>query len=837
MKNNKIKEILPLVEKPSRYLGDEINAVQKAAADVRLRVALAFPDVYEIGMSHFGLQILYHILNREDAIAAERVYAPGLDMAARMTEAGIPLGSLETGMPLAEFGIIGFSLLYELNYTNVLLMLDLAGIPFYASERDASHPLVIAGGPCTVNPEPMADFFDAMVLGDGETVILAMAEAWMRWKADGTGKGALLRAWAGIEGVYVPSFFEPVYDGPDFKAIKPLVPGYAEVRRAVVADLNDAPFPDTPIVPYGRPVHDRLRLEIARGCSRGCRFCQAGMIYRPVRERTSDHLLALTQNSLAATGYEDISLLSLSTGDYTCLSSLMHGLMSRYAGDNIALSLPSFRAGTLSPELMELVRKVRKTGFTIAPEAGSERLRAVINKNISEKDIVDTIANAFALGWKLIKLYFMVGLPTETEEDRLEIVSLVKRIRKTVKQPKGRGTGITVSIGTFIPKPHAPFQWSPQAGLEASRAMLFDLKRQLRLPGVEVKWQHPDVSLLEGLMARGDRRLSRLIDIAYRKGCRFDGWSDQFHFPLWQAALAEAGMDIDYYTTRPRAVDEPLPWDHINVRVSKGFLADEYEKALSGISTPDCRFEACQNCGVCDFETIRPVFSPPPVETAFTDKTPPADAEESRYQLFYAKLGQAKYLGHLELVNLFIRAIHRAGLSLKFSEGFHPKPKLSFHDPLPVGMESEEESFFMTLLRAAAPETIMDRLNAVLHPDLTLLACRRTPLHAGPEPAETGCFVISIPGQDFSDDRIKQFLAATDWPYQKTAKNGAVRRLDLKEAVEDLEPLTPSRIRIRMKNMRQTSVRPSELIKSVFGFSDDVLLKAEIVKEKVVGPI
>ncbi|MFZ2631890.1 MAG: TIGR03960 family B12-binding radical SAM protein [Desulfosalsimonadaceae bacterium] len=843
MQTNTLKDILPLVEKPSRYLGDEINSVKKDANTVKLRVALAFPDVYEIGMSHFGLQILYNILNNHDGIAAERVYAPGLDLAARLTSEGIPLSSLETGTSLSAFDIIGFSLLYELNYTNVLMMLDLAGIPFYSSERDSSHPLVIAGGPCTVNPEPMAEFFDAMVVGDGETVIVEMTAAWMRWKSGvQTDKHSLLTAWAEIEGVYVPSFFQPVYDGPDFREIKPLLSGYTEVRRAVLPDLSAAPFPDAPIVPYGRPVHDRLRLEIARGCSRGCRFCQAGMIYRPVRERSVGHLLHLTQKSLAATGYEDISLLSLSTGDYSCLSSLMHGLMRCHAGDNVALSLPSFRAGTLSPELMDLVRQVRKTGFTIAPEAGSARLRAVINKNISEKDIVDTISSAFALGWKLIKLYFMVGLPTETEDDRLEIVELVKRIRKNVKQPKGRGAGITVSIGTFIPKPHAPFQWASQVGLAESKEMIFDLKRQLRLPGVDFKWQHPDVSLIEGLMARGDRRLSRLLETAYRKGCRFDGWSDQFNFPLWQEAMNEAGVDIDYYTTRTRSVHESLPWDHINTRVSKEFLAGEYEKALAAIPTPDCRFEACQECGVCDFESILPVFSSgpscpePPDE--FPDNAPKtvAGAYESRWQVFYAKRGQARYFGHLELVNIFIRAINRSGLLLKFSEGFHPKPKISFHDPLSVGVESEEESFFMTLRSLSAPENIIANLNFQLPGGLSIICCRQTDAHAGPEPLDTCSFMVSISGAEFSHEQLQAFHDAIDWPYQKTSKKGLARQINLKDAVAGMERLAPDRIRILLKNLQETSVRPGELIRSIFGFEDELILRAEILKEKTVGP-
>ena len=571
MKKQAVEEILPLIEKPSRYLGNEKNSVKKDLDRVSLHLALAFPDTYEIGMSHFGVQILYHILNQEDAIAAERIYAPGPDVAGHIRSGSVSFCSLETRTPLSEFDIIGFSLLYEMNYTNVLMMLDLAGIPIYASQRGSSRAIVIAGGPCTVNPEPVADFFDAMVVGDGEVVLMEMARTWMAWKDSGArDKTRLLKTWSEIEGVYVPSFFEPVYEGAGFKAVTPKFDNYPRARRAIVTDLDRAAFPDEPVVAYGRPIHDRLRLEIARGCTRGCRFCQAGMIYRPVRERSVARLMDLAEKSVAATGYEDISLLSLSTGDYSALSSLMQRLFSCYAEENIAISFPSFRAGTLSADIMNLVKQVRKTGFTIAPEAGSERLRKVINKNITEQEIFDTVLSAFELGWKLIKFYFMIGLPTETEEDRTGIVDLVRRLRRELKS-RGYRPNINVSIGTFIPKPHVPFQWAGQISLEESEKIIFDLKRQLKMPGVEIKWQKPELSLLEGLWARGDRRLSRLLEIAYGKGCCFDGWSDQFQYPLWESALEEAGVDISYYTTRKRTFDEPLPWDHIDTGVSKNF--------------------------------------------------------------------------------------------------------------------------------------------------------------------------------------------------------------------------------------------------------------------------
>ncbi len=835
MRNKIIRDMLPLVEKPSRYLGNEKNSVRKNTENIGLHIALAFPDVYEIGMSHFGLQILYHILNEQDPIAAERVYAPGSDLAAHLKSAGLPLSSLETGTPLSGFDIIGFSLLYEMNYTNVLMMLDLAGIPFYASQRDNSHPFIIAGGPCTVNPEPVADFFDAMVIGDGESVVMEMARTWMAWKAgDGRDKITLLKRWAEIEGVYVPSFFQPVYEGPDFKEIQPKIDGYRRVRRAIVADIDKATFPDTPVVAYGRPVHDRLRLEVARGCTRGCRFCQAGMIYRPVRERSVKKLMALTEKSIAATGYEDISLLSLSTGDYGCLSTLMQGLFNCYSSENIALSFPSFRAGTLSPEIMNLVKQVRKTGFTIAPEAGSERLRLVINKNISEQEIFDTVSSAFELGWRLIKFYFMIGLPTETEEDRNAMVDLVKRIRIKLKS-EGRRPNINVSIGTFIPKPHVPFQWSPQISLPEANEIISDLKRKLKMPGVEFKWQKPELSILEGLWARGDRRLSRLLETAYRKGCCFDGWSDRFDYRLWEAAILETGIDVDYYTTRNRSMAEPLPWDHIDTGVFKEFLVSEYENALSGTSVSDCRFGDCQGCGVCDFETVQPIFfAPDKTSVPFSENgiLSPSSNNEASFEIFYSKTDSARFFGHLEMVNIFTRAIRRAGLKIKFTEGFHPKPKMSFHNPLSVGMESEEESFYITLRESATCGEIISSLNRQLPEGLFITACRVIPANKRPKIEKTATYRVTIFDDVFDDQKITAFHNAPEWTLIRETKKGLKKQINLKEIVRNLESSGPAKLEMCLNATQELSVRPADVIRSIFGFSDTTILRAEFIKEK-----
>ncbi|NNL77081.1 MAG: TIGR03960 family B12-binding radical SAM protein, partial [Desulfobacterales bacterium] len=673
--------------------------------------------------------ILYHILNVDPDIAAERVFAPGVDMEAMLRKSGLPLFSLESHEPINHFDIVGFSLLYELNYTNVLTMLDLAAIPFTARDRDLSHPLIIAGGPCTSNPEPIADLFDAVIVGDGENVSMQLARTWLRWKKDRRcDKESLLKSWSKIEGVYIPSFFKPRFDGHGFQTVSPRFSDYRRVQRTIVADLDKIPFPEKPIIAFGKPVHDRLRLEVSRGCTRGCRFCQAGMIYRPLRERSPEQLLSLSVGSIAATGYEDISLLSLSTGDYGCIVPLMEQLMARFASEHVAVSLPSLRAGTLTPELMRLIKKVRKTGFTIAPEAGSQRLRDVINKNISEKEIINTVQDAFKLGWQVIKLYFMIGLPTETDEDLKALVDLVKKLRK-LKGPEGRYGKINVSVATFIPKSHTPFQWARQISLAESRSKIKWLQDRLQLARIQFKWQNPEVSQLEGLWARGDRRLSRLLIAAYHKGCKFDGWSDKFRYRMWQEAIGDENIDPNFFTVRRRDVEEPLPWDHIDNRIAKSFLKQEWENALNRQLTDDCRQGLCHQCGTCDFDEIE-VKTHSAFQKEARGLLQAVDAENIVFRklgVYFSKMNQAKYFGHLELVNIFLRALKRAQIPVKFSQGFHPKPKISFDDPLPIGIESQQERFELTVPDTVLPETVTQRLNAHLPAGLVILSCQPAP--------------------------------------------------------------------------------------------------------------
>jgi radical SAM family uncharacterized protein/radical SAM-linked protein len=832
MSKYSIQDILPLVEKPSRYLGTETNTIKKDPSTVRLRIALAFPDLYEIGTSHFGLLILYHILNQYKEIAAERVFVPGLDMEAKLRTSKLPILSLESQTPLLEFDIVGFSLLYELNYTNILSILDLSNIPFYASQRDNSFPLIIAGGPCTCNPEPVADLFDAMVIGDGENVILEMSDIWFGWNKSSRGdKDSLLRQWSRLEGVYVPAYFKPRFDTSRYQTVEPRFSDYTRVTRTITSNLDQAPFPEAPVVPFGRPVHDRLRLEVSRGCTRGCRFCQAGIIYRPVRERSMEKLIDLTTKSLEATGYEDMSLLSLSTGDYACIVPLLECLMTRYQASQIAISLPSLRAGTLTAELMRLIKRVRKTGFTIAPEAGSQRLRDVINKNVSDEDIKDTVKNAFDLGWRLIKLYFMIGLPTETEDDLHAMVDLVKDLRK-LKGSQGFKGKINVSLSAFIPKPHTPFQWVAQNSLTESFEKLKWIKKNLNLPGVHLKWQNPQVSILEGLWSRGDRRLSRLLVSAYDKGCKFDGWSDKFRFDAWMEACAQVGCDIDFYTLRVRDVFEPLPWDHIDTKVEKKFLRQEWARALKCELTHDCRSGDCNSCGVCDFKSVAP-------EIFQTCDKVPVKSEKvgnysepvyNRYTISYSKTGQAKYWGHLEMAKIFLRAIRRAKIPMKYSQGFHPKPKVSFEDPLPIGLESLSESMHISVPENISRQSIVTGLNRHLPDGLLVHDCQPVTRPRNKSDKISATYDVFLESRLFDHATMTRFLQKSEFFIARTNRHGKLNKIDLRTEVLHLEMISPTHLKITLKTNKGAAVRPGEVLKFVFQFSDYQIRRARVVK-------
>ena len=835
MNDSILQEILSMVEMPSRYLGNEINAIRKDHRSVDLRVVLAFPDLYEIGTSHFGMQILYQVINRRKDVLAERVFAPAPDLEKQLRSRNIPLFTLESHQPLAGFDIIGFSLLYEMNYTNILTILELSNIPFLAAMRAEHHPLIVAGGPNTCNPEPLAEIFDAMVIGDGEEVVDELMNAWLAWKKEGDGKrSTLLEMLAAIDGIYIPSYFEPETDANGWMRLKPMRHDHNKIKRVVLADLDDAPFPDRPVIPFGKPVHDRLRLEVARGCTRGCRFCQAGMIYRPVRERSMNTLLHLSDESIRSTGYEDVSLLSLSTGDYSCVAPLIQAMMERCATDQVAVSLPSLRAGTLTPELMNLIRKVRKTGFTIAPEAGSGRLRRVINKNINEDEIADTVQNAFRLGWRVIKLYFMIGLPTETAEDLEAIVDLVRKLR-VIKRRECRQGRINVSVATFVPKSHTPFQWEGQISLEKSKGKIDWLRRKLSFPDIQFKWQNPEISILEGLWARGDRRLQPLLLTAFRLGCKLDGWSDHVRYRTWMDACEVEGIDVDFHTTRSRSFQEPLPWDHIDSGVDKTFLWREWQDARAGHSSMDCRSGECNQCGVCDFETIFPRISESCNRTEITPTQPPIHRieEGSQYRIEFSKTGLARYLGHLEMTHAITRAIRRAGIPVRYSQGFHPKPKISFEDALPVGMESLQEFFHVTTRTAVDSKELVENLNAQLPPGLAIRNCR--PVKPGKHSADclSVTYRIDLSEGSFDSEKLESFRRLDEFLITRVSRKGKKRTIDLCRSITGCRLVTDRQLRLTLRSLPEGILRPAEVLDAVFNIESAVMKKAMIRKEQV----
>ena len=604
-------EILLNIEKPARYIGNEINSVMKDKEKVAIRFAMCFPDVYKIGMSHLGIQILYDMFNRREDTWCERVYSPWIDLDRIMREQHIPLFALESQDPIQDFDFLGITIQYEMCYTNILQVLDLSNIPLFASDRTDEDPVVIGGGPCAVNPEPLADFFDLFYIGEGETVYNDLLDAYKENKKNHGTRRDFLEMAAEIEGIYVPQFYDVSYheDGT-LKSFLPNNPhARATIKKQVVRNMSDAPYPSKPVVPFIKVTQDRVVLEIQRGCIRGCRFCQAGMIYRPTREKNLETLKRYAIEMLKNTGHEEISLSSLSSSDYSMLKDLVLFLMEECKDKGINISLPSLRIDSFSLDVMGKVQDIKKSSLTFAPEAGSQRMRNVINKGLTEEMILDGAAQAFAGGWNKVKLYFMLGLPGETEEDMKEIPRLADRVaRKYYEIPKSQRNGkcqITFSTSFFIPKPFTPFQWAQMFTQEdyIHRAYIVnqEMKEQLNRKSLRYNWHEADVTVLEGVFARGDRRTSKVLLEAYRLGCLYDSWSDEFQNDKWMQAFENTGVDLTFYTMRKRELDELFPWDFIDVGVTKSFLRREWERAMRGEVTPNCR-EKCSACGAMCYQ-------------------------------------------------------------------------------------------------------------------------------------------------------------------------------------------------------------------------------------------
>lgn len=595
------EELLDKVQKPGRYTGKEFNEVVKEEDESTVKIAFAFPDLYEIGMSYLGFKILYEIINKRDDALAERVFSPAVDMEKLLRERQVPAFSLETYRPLNSFDIVGFTIQHELCYSNILNLLELGQIPLKSEERKEDDPLIIAGGPGAFNAEPLSVFFDLFVIGEGEEIVGKIIEVYKRWKGKNQSRASLLEELAHLEGVYVPSHFEVNYfkDGR-IESVIPKKETYRSViKKQIISDFDKVAYPLFPIVPNIDVVHDRITLEIFRGCTRGCRFCQAGMIYRPVREKSVDTLIGLADEILAHTGYEEISLSSLSSSDYSEIENLITKLVDRFEEKGVGVSLPSLRIDSFSVALAQQVQRVRKAGLTLAPEVGTQRLRDVINKNVREEDLYSSIRAAFEKGWRRIKLYFMVGLPTETEEDVEGIARLISKVDRMGREITGRKVNINISVSAFVPKPHTPFQWEAQEEREPLFKKIKYLKNKLNWRNVSFSYPDIDRSYLEAVFARGDRRLGEVLERAHHLGCKFDAWREQFNFDAWQKAFNDCGLDMEFYANRAREKDEILPWDHISCGVKKEYLLEEKEKALRGETTPDCRFEKCRGCGVC----------------------------------------------------------------------------------------------------------------------------------------------------------------------------------------------------------------------------------------------
>jgi len=830
--------ILPAVEKPGRYTGGEWNEVRKDPASAKVKVALAFPDVYEIGMSYLGQKILYALINALPFALAERVFAPWPDFERELRERGAPLRSLENKIPLNGFDIIGFSLLYELNYSNILTILDLGGIPLRADERDLRHPLVIAGGPAAFNPEPVADFFDLFLIGDGEEAVPEIIGKYADVKGGAASRKDILMELARIPGVYVPSFYEAFRpDGGSLLTVRPRAGAPPLVRKRVLRDFSRSFFPADIVVPNIRAVFDRVAVEVARGCPHKCRFCQATSLYAPYRIKDPSYVVDRLFESVRATGYEDASLFSLSVSDYPYLGETIRTLMNSLEKDHVSLSLSSLRPKGLSAEIIRDIIKVRKTGFTLVPEAGSERLRGVINKDLKDQDIWDAAANAFREGWKLLKLYFMIGLPTEREEDLCGIAALIDELTARGREIMASPPRINMSVSSFIPKPHTPFQWAAMETEEALREKQSYLKRLLKKKRhVQIKDHPVDSSFLEAVFSRGDRRLSAVLRTAWGHGARFDSWGDHFQFPLWLRAFDETGVDPRTYLGE-LDLNSSLPWDHIETGVKKGFLQDELAKAMRSERSPSCLETSCGRCRGCDFMADIDREFKAKIEVG--DRPGPTLGRRTetviRYQAFYAKGGQARFVSHNDLLNILQRTFKRAGVEAVFSEGFHPKMQMSFVPALPLGMTGEDESLEFKSPADLEEREFVDVLNRRAPSGIQFFGLKRIDAGARSLTERISSMVYSL---DLGTAEVREGLAVRkgEGDPQREAEKITARLIDeyrpaKPDLLQEIFVDEPGRkIVLKIAYSPQRSLRPQDVVERALGLKRAVYL---MTREKI----
>ncbi len=850
-----MRELLGILPKPSRYVGLEDGAVHKDPQSVDLRIGLAFPDLYEVGMSYLGQKILYGLVNEHPRRQAERVFAPCAEAGSILRRLGAPLATLESDTPLKDLDAIGFSVTHELCYSNVLYMLDLAGIPLRAEARGSgSWPVVMAGGGCTLAAEPLAPFMDLMFLGEGEEQLPEFLDLLEQAKNRKAGRNWILENAIKIPGVYAPEFFAGTGRG----APRPLRPDYSAITRRVVADFDRAFYPVRQAVPFGA-VHNRLALEIGRGCTRGCRFCQAGIIYRPSRERKVENLNNLVAECLAGTGYDDLSFLSLSSGDFSALKTLFMSSVDRCAAEQVSVSLPSLRVGSIDDEIMARMAGIRRTGATLAPEAGSQRLRDVINKGVAEEDLILHVQKLFEHGWQQVKLYFMIGLPTETDEDLLAIIDLCRKARDAAG-PGVKRLQITASISPFVPKAHTPFQWEAQISLEEIRrrigVLLQAVKSEKR---IKLRWHEPEMSLLEGVFSRGDRRLANVVERAYGKGAIFASWMDQFSLAPWLEALNEEGLTPEEFTGA-RGLEEPLPWEHLRSGASREFLLRERANALKGKTVPDCRYGACQACGVCDTRAAKSNLDVLPGSAGYQNTLnfprrdqlahqanldargrvivkdagprdsrpgpgrPPELAgnlghKAAHFRLWYEKLGPAVFLSQLELQSLFERAFRKAGLPLSFSQGFHPLPLLSFARALPVGVASQGEWMCAHLREPLTPEQVFRALAPQFPTRLRLTRVQKLPVNQRPAEAVEEEFLLEYLGKyekSFAE-ALDALNRAEKLEWARETKKG-LKTLDIRNFFDKVEGAGSTKARIVL-NWSAGYLSPAALCRAALGLA------------------